>query len=56
MSPPPEQIEHHELRNEIRKQMELILNYYDGTNTRSLEIQKYLQKLKYLLDLKNTNR
>ena len=34
--------------------MELILKYYDGINTRSLQMQKELQELWYLLDLKKS--
>ena len=41
-----------ELKKEIRKQMELILKYYDGINTRSLQIEKDLQQLKVLIKLK----
>ena len=37
-----------EFENEIRKQMELILKYYDGIHTRSLAIQKEIQNPKYL--------
>ena len=41
-----------EFKNENRKQMELELRYYDGINTRSTQIQKELNQLKYVLDLK----
>ena len=51
---PTENIEepYEELKKEIRKQMELILKYYDGINTRSLQIEKDLQQLKVLIKLK----
>ena len=39
---------------EVRKQMELTLKYYDGINTRSVCIQKELNKLNYLLELKKS--
>ena len=55
MSPPPGLTDpYDEFKNEIRKQKEFILKYYDGINTRSLAIQKELQNLKYLLDLKKS--
>ena len=34
--------------------MELIVKYYDGINTRSICIQKELNKLNYLLELKKS--
>ena len=41
MSPPPGLSDtYEELKNEIRKQMELILEYYDGIYIRSLSISK----------------
>ena len=54
MISPSENIEepYEELKKEIRKQMELILKYYDGINTRSLQIEKDLQQLKVLIKLK----
>ena len=54
MSPPDELDKYDELKLEIRKQMELIRKYYDGINTPSLCIQKELQNLNYLLELKKS--
>ena len=57
MSPPPPGLDnpYDEFKDEIRKQMKLILKYYDGINTRSLSIQKEIQTfLTYLLDLKKS--
>ena len=50
MLPPPEETPE-DIASEIRKNMELILKYYDSINTRSINIQKELHQLKYLLEL-----
>ena len=56
MSPLIEQCEnpYEEFKIDIRNTMQLILKYYDGVNTRSLAIQKEIQNLHYILDLKKT--
>ena len=43
-----------DLASEIRKNMETILKYYDAINTRTINIQKELHQLKYLLELKKS--
>jgi hypothetical protein len=53
MLPPPEETPE-DIASEIRKNMELILKYYDSINTRSINIQKELHQLKYLLELKKS--
>ena len=53
MSPPPGlENQYEEFKNEIRKQMDLILNYYDGIKARFLQITKEILNLKYVLELK----
>ena len=56
MSPLIEALEnpYEDFKIEIRKQMELILKYYDCVNTRSLAIQKEIQNLHYILDLRKS--
>ena len=39
---------------EIRKNMEIIIKYYDSINTKVINIQKELNQLKYLLELKKS--
>ncbi len=39
---------------EIRKNMEIIIKYYDSINTKVMNIQKELNQLKYLLELKKS--
>ena len=51
MSPPPEE---EDIASEIRKNMETIIKYYDSINTRTINIQKELNQLKYLLELKKS--
>jgi hypothetical protein len=41
-----------DIASEIRTNMESIIKYYDAINTRSINIQKELHQLKYLLELK----
>ena len=53
MLPPPEETPE-DIASEIRKNMELILKYYDSINTRSINIQKELHQLRYLLELKKS--
>jgi hypothetical protein len=53
MLPPPEETPE-DIASEIRKNMETILKYYDSINTRSINIQKELHQLKYLLELKKS--
>ena len=53
MLPPPEDTPE-DIASEIRKNMEIIIKYYDGINTRTLNIQKELHNLKYLLELKKS--
>ena len=48
MLPPPEE----DIASEIRKSMETIIKYYDSINIRGINIQKELNQLKYLLELK----
>ena len=51
MTPPPEE---EDIASEIRKNMETIIKYYDSINTRTINIQKELNHLKYLLELKKS--
>ena len=39
---------------EIRKNIEIIIKYYDSINTKVINIQKELNQLKYLLELKKS--
>ena len=43
-----------DIASEIRKNMETIIKYYDAINTRSINIQKELNQLRYLLELKKS--
>ena len=52
MSPPPED----KLEEGIRKYMVLILSYVDNINSRSINMQKEMNRLKYLLELKKAKR
>jgi hypothetical protein len=51
---PPSEETPEDIASEIRKNMELILKYYDSINTRSINIEKELHQLKYLLELKKS--
>jgi hypothetical protein len=53
MSPPPEETTE-DIASEIRRNMELIIKYYDTINARSINIQKELHQLRYLLELKKS--
>ena len=55
MLPPPEDTPE-DLASEIRKNMETIIKYYDSINTRTINIQKELYNLRYLLELKKVKR
>ena len=52
MSLPPED----KLNEGIRKYMVLILSYVDNINSRSISMQKEMNRLKYLLELKKAMR
>ena len=54
-SPPPPQSEE-KLNEGIRKYMILILSYIDNINSRSIAMQKEMNRLKYLLELKKSMR
>ena len=53
MSPPPEDPT---LEAGPRKYMVLILSYVDSMNTRTISMQKELNRLRYLLELKKAKR
>ena len=53
MSPPPTDTTTEE---GLRKYMVLILTYVDSMNTRTISMQKELNRLKYLLELKKAKR
>ena len=53
MNPIEEEI-NDDIAVEIRKNMETIMKYYDSINTKVINIQKELNKLKYLLELKKS--
>ena len=52
MSPPPEET----LEAGLRKYMVLILSYADNINSRTIAMQKEMNRLKYLLELKKAKR
>ena len=52
MSPPPEE----NLDTGIRKYMVLILSYVDNINGRTIALQKEMNILKYLLEMKKAKR
>ena len=45
---------HDDIGVEIRKNMEIIIKYYDSINTKVINIQKELNQLKYLLELRKS--
>jgi len=51
---PPSEETPEDIASEIRKNMETILKYYDAINTRTINIQKELNQLRYLLELKKS--
>ena len=55
MSPPPEE-NVQEIDKGLRKFMVLILSYVDNTNDRTIALQKEMNRLKYLLELKKAKR
>ena len=54
MSPTLEEEINDDIATEIRKNMEIIIKYYDSINTKVINIQKELNQLKYLLELKKS--
>ena len=56
MSPNIEEEINDDIATEIRQNMETIIKYYDSINTRTINIQKELNQLKYLLELKKVNQ
>jgi hypothetical protein len=50
---PPEETPE-DIASEIRTNMETILKYYEAINTRTINIQKELHQLRYLLELKKS--
>ena len=61
MSPPPDEFDgscpkSRGLDEGIRKYMVLILSYIDDINSRSISMQKEMNRLKYLLELKKAMR
>ena len=53
MSPTDESDKYEEFKLDKRQHMELILTYYDAINSRSINSQKEMNQLKYLLELKD---
>ena len=54
MSPPLGEEINDDIATEIRKHMETIITYYDSINTKVTNIQKEINLLKYLWELKKS--